>query len=196
MSADDGIVTSLGFDNEWIVVGMANSQVHVFDAERGDYLRSLYGHELGVWCLVLVSKGGGPRLDQQEQGSGGEGLFDEGYSVGGTSASAGGRGSRGRRNFTMGSGTPGPASNGTSRSRASTSPTAPKRRRSSLDGATGPSAAVRDGVKARFGGMGLGAGGETGDSPRQAEVCGTARGWGQKGAVVVSGGCDRDIRVW
>lgn len=44
--------------------------------------------------------------------------------------------------------------------------------------------------------MGLGAGGETGESSHQASVCGTARGYGQKGAIVVSGGCDRDVRVW
>ncbi|KAL8277449.1 hypothetical protein RQP46_010171 [Phenoliferia psychrophenolica] len=67
-SADDGVVTSLGFDGEWIVVGMATSKVHIF-----------------------------------ESGSGGS---------------------------------------------------------------------------------------------QQAGVCGTARGYGQSGAIVVSGGCDRDVRVW
>ena len=30
----------------------------------------------------------------------------------------------------------------------------------------------------------------------QSDVCGASKGWGQEGAVIVSGGCDRDVRVW
>jgi F-box and WD-40 domain protein CDC4 len=46
------------------------------------------------------------------------------------------------------------------------------------------------------GGMGLGAGGPSAGNLQQASACGIARGWGQKGSLVVSGGCDRDVRVW
>ncbi|KAI9619238.1 hypothetical protein H4Q26_011919 [Puccinia striiformis f. sp. tritici PST-130] len=53
-----GVVTSLGFDDDWIVVGMATSKIHVFNAHTGEFTRTLTGHELGVWCLALVSKGG------------------------------------------------------------------------------------------------------------------------------------------
>lgn len=52
------VVTSLGFDDDWIVVGMATSKIHVFSAHTGQFVRTLVGHELGVWCLALVSKGG------------------------------------------------------------------------------------------------------------------------------------------
>lgn len=39
------------------------------------------------------------------------------------------------------------------------------------------------------------------DGPNQSEsarsdVAGATRGWGQPGALVVSGGCDKDVRVW
>ncbi|PLW47351.1 hypothetical protein PCASD_02538 [Puccinia coronata f. sp. avenae] len=54
----EGVVTSLGFDDDWIVVGMATSKIHVFSAHTGEFVRTLTGHELGVWCLALVSKGG------------------------------------------------------------------------------------------------------------------------------------------
>ncbi|POW10696.1 hypothetical protein PSTT_05880, partial [Puccinia striiformis] len=50
----EGVVTSLGFDDDWIVVGMATSKIHVFNAHTGEFTRTLTGHELGVWCLALV----------------------------------------------------------------------------------------------------------------------------------------------
>ncbi|KPV75191.1 uncharacterized protein RHOBADRAFT_36032 [Rhodotorula graminis WP1] len=54
MSVDQGVVTSMAFDNEWIVVGMDTSKVHIFEAGLGTYVRTLAGHELGVWCLTLA----------------------------------------------------------------------------------------------------------------------------------------------
>ncbi|KAN0063675.1 hypothetical protein ACQY0O_003724 [Thecaphora frezii] len=58
-SSDAGaVVTSLAIDSEWIVVGMANSKIHVFDAETGLYSQTLLGHESGVWCLTLISRTG------------------------------------------------------------------------------------------------------------------------------------------
>ncbi|EST07268.2 WD40 repeat [Kalmanozyma brasiliensis GHG001] len=59
VSADAGhVVTSLAIDSEWIVVGMANSKIHVFSAETGLYAHTLLGHESGVWCLTLISRTG------------------------------------------------------------------------------------------------------------------------------------------
>ena len=231
MSTDDGVVTSLGVDEEWIVVGMATSKVHIFDAE-GTYVKTLDGHELGVWCLVLVSKGGGARVVDERDG---EVEYEEDddfpsatedRNFASTSTRPIGS-TRTNRQFTNDS----PAShspffrhqpphepvspNTTSPSPTTTFPsplpsnTAPpplRRRRKSFHafGAAfdPPSSssphrtAGERGEKERTGGMGLGAGGPTGDSSQQAGVCGTARGWGKKGATVVSGGCDRDVRVW
>lgn len=31
---------------------------------------------------------------------------------------------------------------------------------------------------------------------KQTDVCNTSVGWGQSTSLVVSGGCDRDLRVW
>ncbi len=31
---------------------------------------------------------------------------------------------------------------------------------------------------------------------KQSDVCGSARGWGIKRPLVVSGGCDREVKVW
>ncbi|KWU42230.1 WD40 repeat-like protein, partial [Rhodotorula sp. JG-1b] len=51
-AADNGVVTSLAFDSEWIVVAMETSQVHVFEGDEGGYVRTLEGHQQsGVWCL-------------------------------------------------------------------------------------------------------------------------------------------------
>ena len=62
VSADSGaVVTSLAIDSEWIVVGMANSKIHVFDTQTGMYSRTLLGHESGVWCLALISRCGKKR---------------------------------------------------------------------------------------------------------------------------------------
>lgn len=55
---NEWVVTSLSFDDDWILVGMATSMVHVFSAHTGEFVRTLAGHESGVWCLALVSKGG------------------------------------------------------------------------------------------------------------------------------------------
>lgn len=206
ISHDDGVVTSLGFDSEWIVVGMATSKVHIFKASNGDFYKTLEGHELGVWCLILVSTGGGVR--EERKGGKGKGREEElekdlggfkdinvNYSLNSSS----------RRGATNG---------GNSRLFTNDSPTSrspffrhprpteeeasapPLRRRRSFQSFDENVSAEREEEGARTGGMGLGAGGETGDSSQQAGVCGTARGYGRDGALVVSGGCDRDVRVW
>lgn len=58
VSPDNGVVTSLALDRDWIVVGLANSKIHIFSAETGVLARTLVGHEMGVWAVCLVSKGG------------------------------------------------------------------------------------------------------------------------------------------
>ncbi|GAA5901607.1 hypothetical protein JCM6882_006021 [Rhodosporidiobolus microsporus] len=234
MSADDGVVTSLGFSDEHIVVGMATSKVHVFEAKMGTYVRTLEGHELGVWCLTLVTKGGGPRGGVAETHD--EGAEDDWDGFGKGKGRASGTASSSRplaspmgttfsqpgfpsssnsastlnvpgsshiNFFRDGATTPLAASFHSSPSSPSHPAQPPRRRRSFPSSASpfapaSPPAASADGPPGADtpGGMGIGAGGPTGDSSQQAGVCGTARGWGQKGAIVVSGGCDRDVRVW
>lgn len=214
MSVDQGVVTSMAFDNEWIVVGMDTSKVHIFEAGMGTYVRTLTGHELGVWCLTLVSKGGGPRHDDD---AGADDADDQWDAPLDTTDDAGGTTGKGKQRarsrepgapahsaFFRPDATPLAASSYSSPSSPAAAAPPPRRRRRSFGSlepaSAGSGSAARGGWSgarpSTCGGMGLGAGGPTGDSTQQGGVCGTARGWGQEGAVVVSGGSDRNVRVW
>ncbi|CAG8626996.1 1972_t:CDS:2 [Paraglomus occultum] len=62
ISTDVGVVTSLQMCRNYIVVGMDNKKIHVFVASDGKHVKTLTGHEGGVWALqyideVLVSGG-------------------------------------------------------------------------------------------------------------------------------------------
>ena len=55
-SADERIlVTSMAMDSDWIVLGMSNCKIHIFDARTGLFSNTLIGHASGVWCLSVVS---------------------------------------------------------------------------------------------------------------------------------------------
>ncbi|KAI8338947.1 WD40-repeat-containing domain protein [Chlamydoabsidia padenii] len=47
----EGLVTSLQCDDKYIVVGCENYRIEVFDTATGNKVRSLVGHEGGVWAL-------------------------------------------------------------------------------------------------------------------------------------------------
>ena len=132
-SSDDGVVTSVAMDDEWIVVGLANHRIHVFNVRTGRLVRTLVGHTLGVWTLGLVSKGGvmrEPDAGRTKDERAWDAQVTPGALLGDYTGSS---------TFNEGSGT----------------------RRSSLG-----------------------------------DACNASAGWGQSGAVVVSGGCDREVRVW
>ncbi|BGP47729.1 hypothetical protein JCM10450v2_003594 [Rhodotorula kratochvilovae] len=198
MSVDQGVVTSMAFDSEWIVVGMDTNKVHIFEAGLGTYVRTLAGHELGVWCLTLISKGGGAREDPPEGALDAE--EDDGEGKGKARAQDPPR-TPSANAFFRTDATPLAASSYSSPSSPASAPR-PRRRRSfaAFDAPASPPPASGTGRRApkpsTCGGIGVGAGGPTGDSTQQGGVCGTARGWGQEGAVVVSGGSDRNVRVW
>lgn len=58
VNPDGGVITSVALDSDQVVVGLANSKIHVFSAHSGVLSRTLTGHELGVWAVHLVSRGG------------------------------------------------------------------------------------------------------------------------------------------
>ncbi|KNZ74970.1 F-box/WD repeat-containing protein 7 [Termitomyces sp. J132] len=58
---DSGVVTCIALDASWIVVGLASSRIHIFSARTGVLARTLVGHESGVWGLCLVSAFGRQR---------------------------------------------------------------------------------------------------------------------------------------
>jgi WD40 repeat protein len=169
---------------------MANSKIHIFNAHNGTFLRTLTGHELGVWCLTLVSaaKETGPPVEEgrfSPEGASSGDVFDDDIEQGGSS--------KGK-----------------------------KRRVTSWR--TGPDG-IKDlpnypfkfnpggsGFNSRSGRCGSQENGDCGQSSRmddghedalprarrmqQSDVCGAAQGWGQKDAIIISGGCDRDVKVW
>jgi F-box and WD-40 domain protein CDC4 len=61
ITPDQGVVTSLHLTKKYIVVGLDNARIHVFNV-KGDHQRTLNGHVMGVWAMVpwgdtLVSGG-------------------------------------------------------------------------------------------------------------------------------------------
>ena len=61
ITPDQGVVTSLHLTKKYIVVALDNAKIHVFNT-KGDLLRTLQGHAMGVWAMipwddVLVSGG-------------------------------------------------------------------------------------------------------------------------------------------
>ncbi|KZV91535.1 WD40 repeat-like protein [Exidia glandulosa HHB12029] len=57
-SPDEGVVTSLAMDDDWIVLGFNHNYVHLYDAKTGVKRHTLLGHHQGVWAISLISKGG------------------------------------------------------------------------------------------------------------------------------------------
>ena len=53
-----GLVTSLQFDEKYTVVGCDNHRIEVFDTNSGKKIKTIEGHEGGVWALQFI--GGTP----------------------------------------------------------------------------------------------------------------------------------------
>jgi F-box and WD-40 domain protein CDC4 len=52
---DHGVVTTLCLSEKYIIVGLDNANIRVFD-EDGKFLMTLAGHETGVWAMVVVGE--------------------------------------------------------------------------------------------------------------------------------------------
>lgn len=174
-------MTSVAIDHEWIAVGLASSYIQVFSARTGVLSRTLRGHESGVWAVHLVSAGG-RRVEP-----------------------------------------PAAATMPTARPATPSPPTgeaavvgaAPDRPGGVV--AEAAAAALRD-VEYQIPGSlriaigldkprhplgGLFDEDEEGaepaseeSAPKPSDVYSSSEGWGQANALVVSGGCDKELRVW
>ncbi|KAJ7173623.1 WD40 repeat-like protein [Mycena filopes] len=122
------VITSVALDQHWVVVGLANSKIHVFSARTGVLARTLVGHDAGVWGVCLV-------------GSGGSWVGDRTEPVGGESI--------------------------------------PTMWRTPL----GLDLPQGETVPVPFPG-------------KRSSPCSASDGWGQPNSLVVSGGCDKVLRVW
>lgn len=185
-SNDDGVVTSLAVDQDHIIIGMANSKIHVFDASTGAFKQTLHGHTLGVWCLALVSAGGGDSASIEDY------LSDDDESSQASTSSP--KRSTSRPMFSIGSFESGKSrlsglGKGRKRTRNGT-----MRSSSADDSHRGGSPFEQSGRRHASQPVG----GDDGQARKmpQSDICGAAKGWGQKTPIVVSGGCDRDVRVW
>ena len=213
-SEDNGVVTSLAMDNNYLIIGMANSHIHVFDAITGAFRKSLTGHTGGVWTLVMVSgctgAGAAPSLPTSSgtrssssasgtpgNGASGRGKFGmPGRRASFAAAAAGliGATTRSAASSSAGAGTQ-TGAGGTNATNATTARTVlnfmgqeevqdpgPRPPRSA------PSQAGDEDDEIEFD--------DIEDLGPQSDVCNAAKGFGNERAVVVSGGCDRMVKVW
>jgi F-box and WD-40 domain protein CDC4 len=178
---DVPVITSVALDSDWIVVGLANCKIYVFSAKTGVLARTLVGHELGVWAVNLVSQGGywsnpdvspGPRSQDPGQ------------------ARSQSLGSPARRFRST--------DEDMSELGASTSPL-PMHDNAGVHGlehSVPPSLRYTLGLaRPRIHRRDQGHGWDAGIGKRS-DPAGASEGWGQPNALIVSGGCDKVLRVW
>ena len=176
LDPDSGVVTSVALDADWLVAGLANHRIHVFSTHTGSLVRTLVGHELGVWAVDLVSRGGAldPSHPQPPP-----------HNPSSLAASGGG----------IPEVIDGPALLLHNRAPAGAQLLDPQ----GLDHLLPPSMRAALALDAQYPPTVNTY--EQKDDPGRSEstcsdVAGATRGWGQPGALVVSGGCDKDVRVW
>ena len=165
-TGDNSVVTTLSFDESFIVIGMAKAKINIYDSNTGQFRRSLKGHDLGVWASVLVSPV--PRARD------------------------------GASDLMPVDGAPRFKRLQTSTSSRS-SQTSGTRRASSFNGVTqsaGPSSSQS--YQSFFGATSPGGFGSSHEGRSSGnDPCNSARGWiGLNRPIVVSGGCDREVKVW
>ncbi|GJE89631.1 WD40 repeat-like protein [Phanerochaete sordida] len=153
------VPTSIALDPDWLVIGLANSRIHVFSARTGVSCRTLVGHSAGVWAVALV-RAGGRRIDPPIDAR----MRD--MHIG--RAPAGHRRTRTEEGI--------PASSGLSFAM-----------RAALGLDQMPADTPRPSRTSSQ---------QTWPHGRPSEPSGSSEGWGQPNALVVSGGCDKDLRVW
>lgn len=198
LSADDSVVTTLSFDETWIVVGMANSKIHVFSAFNGGWKRSLEGraaHTQGVWAMVLVSPP--PRtatatqtatanqMQMQEQdmkrmrGTRGMGWYGAQASASTSTSTS--------PNGWFGINPPSSYPHPQTQTQTQTQSETQENETPYQHGRENQSRGQDQGGNEN----------EDEDENEGSNLCGSVRGWqGLKTSLVVSGGCDKQVKVW
>ncbi|TIB37955.1 hypothetical protein E3P86_01957 [Wallemia ichthyophaga] len=179
VSPEDAVVTSLVMDDNFIIIGMSNSNIHIFDATTGRWKCALQGHIQGVWCLVLVSNiphlsssnyppsphsSSTQNTPKQEFGLG----FDFDF----IRPPLSNHNSFPSTSFNQLNDDQYQRSNSTDFNNPSSSSS--KQRRKHFSKIFRGNNFANDGKS----------------------ICGAVKGWGQNGTIVVSGSCDRHVRVW
>jgi F-box and WD-40 domain protein CDC4 len=178
MNTTSAVPTSLALDTDWLVIGLANSRIHIFSARTGVSCRTLVGHGAGVWAVALV-RPGGERVDPPAAE-----VYEriQDMDIAGASMSGSGKHRRQKSDRTE---EVLPKSEQLSQAMRVALGLEP------LPGHTVPPLNNMPRMKSKktrpVQPNGIG---------RPSEPSGTSDGWGQPNALVVSGGCDKDLRVW
>ncbi|KAG6917111.1 hypothetical protein DXG01_003931 [Tephrocybe rancida] len=181
---DTGVVTSIALDSDWVVVGLASSRIHVFSARTGVLARTLVGHDSGVWGLCLVSASQSRRTKRtQDQDE--EELLSAQVRDLNLGSSSWTRTSRRTQE-----------SGGSAQGQGLCHLLPPALRAAvglgpSSESDTDSTCPVK-GAPADEAGYGL----PRYAPERQSNPTFASEGWGQPNALVVSGGCDKVVRVW
>lgn len=174
-------MTSVAIDHEWIVVGLASSYIQVFSTRTGVLSRTLRGHESGVWAVHLVSAGG-RRIEPPASATKATVRPDSPSTTTAESAAVGVAADRP-------GGVVAEAAAAALRDveyqipgslRIAIGLDKPRNPLAGLfdEDAETPEPALED------------------STPRPSDVWSSSEGWGQANALVVSGGCDKELRVW
>ena len=176
LDPDSGVVTSVALDADWLVAGLANHRIHIFSTHTGSLVRTLVGHELGVWAVDLVSRGGA--LDPTHPRS----PPHNSHNSSSTTTNGG----------SFQEMVDGPALLLHNRAAAGAQVLDPQ----GLDHLLPPSMRAALALDARYPPTVPTYAQRSEAESARSDVAGATRGWGQPGALVVSGGCDKDVRVW
>jgi len=176
LDPDSGVVTSVALDADWLVAGLANHRIHIFSTHTGSLVRTLVGHELGVWAVDLVSRGGSldPAHTQPPP--------HNPHNSSSTTTNGG----------ILPEVADGPALLLHNRAPAGAQVLDPQ----GLDHLLPPSMRAALALDAQYPPTVSTYAQKSEAGSARSDVAGATRGWGQPGALVVSGGCDKDVRVW
>jgi F-box and WD-40 domain protein CDC4 len=160
------------------VVGLANSSIQTFDVRTGKRTKSLKGHTSGVWAVCLVEPGGewagGPEGDEDHDDwvLHSQSYADDTEDCVPSSPDSFEPGQFGEESRDMNSHPP-PVSQ--------MPPTPPRKPRQSPWYSSYELGTLDDPVEME---------------EKPSDMAFASDGWGQSNTIVVSGGCDKDVRVW
>lgn len=188
---DNGVVaTSLALDAEWVVIGLANSRIQVYSARTGVLAKTLVGHELGVWSVGLVSRGGW-HVERDVEGTA-DGVQEERSEISLEDA--------GRKEDAGSSSGTGHAGRTRDMPRRKSERSTAGAANSSLEHLVPPSLRAAIGLDGgdeyKAASEPSGQKGSPESKRKFSDMCYSSPGWGQPNSIVVSGGCDKVVMVW
>jgi F-box and WD-40 domain protein CDC4 len=162
---------------------MADGPIHVFHGSTGAFHMTLPGHENGVWALVLVNTAKAPSASSSAPNvttvptSPDTGSRQSSARAAKTRASYRDNGQNRRASFNN------LDAFNTSSPPTSSNANTPIARPSTVMGMADSLHGSVEGTEARA-------------KPQQSDPCNSASGWGNNVPLIISGGCDRIVKLW